>query len=122
LDGHLKASRDTFCEAWNFGPSSDGFHTVAEVVDKVINCWGGGTWTHERAPQVHEARLLRLSIEKSLARLPWAPCWTFDETIERTIEWYRSFYASPDSRGQLDLCRSQIHQYVARAQPTLDLA
>lgn len=122
LGGHLNASSDTFCEAWNFGPSPDGFHTVAKVVDKVIECWGGGSWTNERGPQVHEAKLLRLSIEKASARLPWAPCWNFDKTIERTVEWYRSFYASPDSREQLDLCRSQIRQYVAHAQVTPDLA
>jgi dTDP-D-glucose 4,6-dehydratase len=51
-----------------------------------------------------EAKTLRLAIDKAVARLDWKPNWEFDETVTRTIDWYRSYYRSPsDSMRTLSL-------------------
>jgi CDP-glucose 4,6-dehydratase len=100
-------------EAWNFGPRWDDARPVRDLVDAVIAAWGSGTWDDRRDPAApHEAEVLRLSIEKAQARLGWAPRWRFDETIRRTVEWYRVFHAGAGSAELATLCRRQIAEYL----------
>jgi CDP-glucose 4,6-dehydratase len=47
---------------------------------------------------VHEAHLLRLSIDKAVTLLGWRPRWAVRETVRRTATWYRTFY----ERGEGD--------------------
>jgi CDP-glucose 4,6-dehydratase len=100
-----------FCDAWNFGPSSDE-HTVEELVKSVIAAWGSGSWSTEDRDQPHEARMLRLSIEKARTRLCWRPRWSFDTAVARTVEWYKAADNGADSRSLLQLTESQIRQHA----------
>ncbi len=107
--------RAAWCEPWNFGPELEDARPVREVVEALIRCWGAGAWEDRHDPgAVHEAGLLRLDIEKARARLGWRPRWHFDETLRRTVEWYRVFHhgASPEALARL--CRTQIVDYVER--------
>ena len=80
-------------EAWNFGPSSVEVVTVGELVDLFVSAWGSGSWKDTSTPgQVHEAHLLRLSIDKAVTLLGWRPRWAVRETVRRTATWYRTFY------------------------------
>jgi CDP-glucose 4,6-dehydratase len=97
-----------FCEAWNFGPDSASVWSVRSVVDKVIECWGGGNWKADAASGPGESTLLSLSIEKTRARLGWSPRWTLERTIVETVDWYRAF---TDGRGMREVCESQISAY-----------
>ena len=55
--------RDTFCSAFNFGPSLDSNRTVADVVQSTLE-HTGGDWVDQSDPNaVHEASKLNLSIE-----------------------------------------------------------
>lgn len=81
-----------FSEAWNFGPLPDGNRTVGILADAFIERWGGGNWhCPERDLGPHEAMSLRLSIDKSVSQLGWRPTWCFTETLNRTVDWYRSW-------------------------------
>jgi len=42
------------------------------------------------AHQLHEASILRLSIEKAGWDLGWHPRWTCAEMVDKTARWYRS--------------------------------
>ena len=83
--------------AWNFGPLVTQEATVAELATRLVSAWGSGRWVPEGSAggQGVEAKTLRLAIDKAVARLDWKPNWEFDETVTRTIEWYRSYYRSP---------------------------
>ncbi len=97
-----------FCGAWNFGPNYDSIIPVGEVADKVVPHWGNGSWiklSTENAP--HEAKLLSLDISKANSYLKWFPVWDIDKTIEKTIEWYKT-YKQVDPFG---LCVKQIKEF-----------
>ncbi len=109
-----------WCEAWNFGPPPGRLHTVAELADAVVQAWGAGRWTSETqdgAP--HEAGLLQLSIAKARARLGWHPRWDFATTIQRTVAWYRDFYAAGDRPECVpELCLRDIADYRSPVKPS----
>jgi CDP-glucose 4,6-dehydratase len=109
-----EARRLQFCEAWNFGPEVGNTRTVGELVETFVARWGAASsWRDASDPDApHEASLLRLSIDKAYARLGWSPRWGFDETVARTVEWYKAFYAGGDVRA---LCRRQIADYSGGA-------
>jgi CDP-glucose 4,6-dehydratase len=101
------------CEAWNFGPRTEDTQPVRAVVEAMIRAWGRGSWEDRHVPGApHEAGVLRLSIEKAQARLGWAPRWRFDETIRRTVEWYRAFHGGAGKEALAALCLRQIHEYL----------
>ena len=43
----------------------------------------------------HEATLLKLNCEKSLALLNWQSVLDYEDTIRFTSEWYKNYYKSP---------------------------
>jgi CDP-glucose 4,6-dehydratase len=103
-------------DAWNFGPAGESSRTVGDLVDALIAAWGEGRWEQEGTEGGgHEAGLLRLAIDKARAGLGWAPRWDFAETVDRTVSWYRSYYAGEPGGG--DRCRDQIAAYVKRTEP-----
>ncbi len=57
---------------------------------------------------MHEATMLRLSIEKAEKLLDWHPRWDLETTVSRTVDWYREFYSGGDMEA---LCARQIDDY-----------
>ena len=88
-------------DAWNFGPSSLEAVTVGELVDLFVAAWASGSWKDASlGEQPHEARLLRLSIDKAVSQLGWRPRWPVHEAVRRTAVWYRRYYEqSPAKRN-----------------------
>ena len=97
--------------AWNFGPTIPNARSVGAVVDGIVRQWGAGTW--EQPPSDgggHEATLLRLAIDRAQLQLGWSPRWDFDETMRRTVDWYREYYNGADIMA---FTRQQIAAYSA---------
>lgn len=95
--------------AWNFGPSELD-KTVQYVVEKSIKCWGSGNFNQpEKIKKVHEASILKLDISKSLAELEWSPKWSVNQSIEKTIEWYKNKHNKIAS--DYELCIKDIEAY-----------
>jgi CDP-glucose 4,6-dehydratase len=110
---------DDLESAWNFGPSINEEATVAKLADAVIAVWGSGSWTSPaNAPHNVEAKTLRIAIDKAVSTLGWRPRWDFDETIRRTMSWYRTFYQSPD-KSTLARSLEDIEAYEAQPASTL---
>lgn len=104
---------DRFCEGFNFGPQTEATRPVRDVVKALIAAWGGGDWDDRSDPDaVHEAKLLRLSIEKAWARLGWSPRWDFGRTIAETARWYRAWHEGASGAALDALCSEQIKQYL----------
>jgi CDP-glucose 4,6-dehydratase len=79
-----------WCEGWNFGPVPGTELPVGKLADAFVKAWGKGKWVGRSASgQLHEANILRLSIEKAGWELSWSPRWTCDEMVNRTATWYR---------------------------------
>ena len=108
---------EAFASGWNFGPDTSRMFTVANLVDTLISAWGSGSWVTNSSPNGHhEARMLRLSVDKASLQLGWRPVWSFEETVTRTVNWYSSYLTAPeDQTATCNLCMADISAYEAAA-------
>lgn len=118
LSGYLTVAQQayyspaSFSGPWNFGPEGDAVRTVEGLTKAFIQHWGKGTYqkASETSGQ-HEANLLHLSIDKARTYLQWKPFWAFDETVKKTVEWYRDVHAG-NSAAQITI--KQIHEFMEK--------
>ena len=101
--------------AFNFGPDARVNQTVAELLDAMASCWPGVAWeiTSGFEQAGHEANLLKLSCDKALQFLKWRAVLQFAETVELTVDWYRSWH-----EGRVDMAaftERQIDRYCELA-------
>lgn len=99
------------CTAFNFGPNLSSNRPVGELVEEVLKNWPG-SWTDQSDPNApHEASLLNLATDKAYHMLGWSPLWDFQETIAKTVDWYRAVDQTPDEAKNLTV--EQIQAYKA---------
>ncbi len=112
----LTAARpQDFCDGWNFGPAAASAQPVSALANALVKAWGQGSWVDQSDPKAHhEASLLRLSIDKAHAKLGWLPRWDFDETIARTVAWYRAQQEGASAAQLKALTLEQIAAYEGR--------
>jgi CDP-glucose 4,6-dehydratase len=100
----------TDAHAFNFGPHSADALPVREIADAVSHRWGkGATWQHDRNFQPYEARLLEVDSALARSHLGWAPRWRLAQALDRTVEWYQSYYAGGDMQA---VTLKQIDEYL----------
>lgn len=80
--------------AFNFGSYSR--ETVGDIVRRIIKQWGEGRYETDTSPQPREEHSLMLNTEKAKMLLGWRPVYNINETVMRTVEWYKRFYAGED--------------------------
>ena len=96
--------------SWNFGPDIKSIKTVKELSDKVISIFGKGELDLQYNKDAnHEASILHLNCDKSNAKLSWYPTWNFDETIERTVNWYIGHLKGDDPE---ELTMNDINEFL----------
>jgi CDP-glucose 4,6-dehydratase len=109
---NMHENTNEFSDAWNFGPYHSNVIDVQTLTEKVVKAWGNGTWQiisqKEKVP--HEANYLMLDISKSKTRLGWGPVFTMDETIQKTIEWYKKYYSK--STDMYKFSFAQINNFL----------
>lgn len=100
-------------EGFNFGPTHESFRTVAELVEGLRPHFSQAQVelldAASRAGQPHEARTLKLSIDRASERLGWRPTLTFARTLEWTADWYRAALDNPTQLAAMT--RTQIHAF-----------
>lgn len=98
--------------AWNFGPLAHERATVRQVVDLARDAWGSGGVAY--APQAegpHEAGWLALDTSKAQAQLALQPRWDLEQSVLRTLRWYRAQHEGADAR---ELCVRDLEAWEAR--------
>lgn len=111
LGRRLLEGEAAFAEAWNFGPEDCGSASVEEIVTEAQRHWPDVTSeVNVDAQAVHEAHMLRLDCSKARECLNWQGIWDYSTAVERTINWYKSFYLS----GRID-SRDDLNAYTADA-------
>lgn len=111
LGAQLLQGHRHFATAWNFGPVATDSRTVADVLDMMRQFWPQLHWQVEKsAAEFHEAKVLRLNIDKAQQLLQWQPVWDVTKAATVTAQWYHAFY----QRQQL-ITLTQLQQYVADA-------
>lgn len=105
-----------FAEAWNFGPSNEQAISVRQLADALVNAWGAAGWvTSESQMPLHEAKVLRLGIEKARAELDWRPVWDLATAIDRTMGWYRQILDGSHPDSVLAACLGDIEAFEVSA-------
>ncbi len=89
LEGEKQAA-----SAWNFGPDRTGNQSVECVLGGLQASWPLLNWHMPQSSTVHEANLLHLDSTKAAKLLNWSPVWEFQESLQRTSEWYRAWVES----------------------------
>ncbi len=101
-----------FSDAYNFGPHPADNLTVLQIVEEAIAIWGSGTY---HLPQIidapHEAGLLQLDISKATNKLNWAPKYSANSAIGKTIQWYKRL--QDDSNTAIELMCEDIKSFCA---------
>lgn len=107
LGEKLLKGEKKFADAWNFGPNYNEVKTVKELVEIAKNIWNVFDYKFEDRKQFHEAGLLKLDSTKANEQLEWKGSWNSFESIYKTIEWYKDFYANKSV-----ITKKQLKEYV----------
>jgi CDP-glucose 4,6-dehydratase len=111
LAENLYANPVQYSEAWNFGPHIQDNKTVSQIVDILIGLSGKGAWRQESGNLLHEARFLKLDIQKAVENLNWHPALTIHEALEITYKWYDAWSNNQD---MLALTIQQIDDFFRK--------
>ncbi|NDD28756.1 MAG: CDP-glucose 4,6-dehydratase [Proteobacteria bacterium] len=96
---------------WNFGPIVGSELSVRHLVETAIAAYGQGAWTHlSEEGARHEARQLRLSIDKAVWDLGWRPRWGCTQAVERLVRWHHAFQHGGDG-AMREPCLRDIEAY-----------
>ncbi len=92
LGWRLLEGYNEYAQGWNFGPEMDNNVSVETVISKSTQLWNKIKHkTHKDNQDYHEANLLMLDCSKAIKVLKWLPIWDLNQSIEKTIKWYRNF-------------------------------
>lgn len=104
-------------EAFNFGPTFDAFKPVVQVVEGLRTYFSGAEVVlmppDKSAQEPHEAKLLKLAIDKASSVLSWEPSLTFDEALQWTGAWYGAHLSG--SSDLAALTAEQIRRFSQKA-------
>jgi CDP-glucose 4,6-dehydratase len=83
-------------QAYNFGPEKEDVREVQELVNIALQTFGQpvSMTPLPTTPQVHEAHLLMLDIQRAKEKLGWQPLLNSNQAIEWTMNWYKAFLKS----------------------------
>lgn len=114
LAGYLTLGEKLFFEPnlagpYNFGPNSHEASTVRDVVEKARQAYGIGKIRFGDGNEgPYEASYLALETAKARQDLGVQSKWNLDETVKRTMEWYRAEHSGADVRK---LCLDELTDY-----------
>jgi CDP-glucose 4,6-dehydratase len=100
--------------AFNFGPGHGSEYSVLEVVQEIVRHWPGKWHQAVEKDAPHETLHLRLATDKAYRLLRWSPLYNFQQTIEKTVEWYReaASLAAGESNRLVEITQRQLREYL----------
>lgn len=106
-----------FAGAWNFGPKEQRGIPAQQLVEKLVELWGAGSWEHTDPGYAKvETGQLRLSWEKAATHLQWQPVYSWDQALAEITAWFKAFKRGKSEQVDLrQVARDHIAAYVVRA-------
>ncbi|RAW09979.1 CDP-glucose 4,6-dehydratase [Paenibacillus taichungensis] len=78
--------------SYNFGPDNNESINTSLLVGKFCEAWGSGLkWVSNALEGPHETGTLKLDCSKAHTVLGWKPLFNIDQSMHKTVEWYKSF-------------------------------
>lgn len=96
LTKNLYEKGETFAKPYNFGPDSDAEQNVETLTKAFIHKLGAGSYKINADKNLHEAGILKLDNSRAKKELGWQPKLGFEENLEWTAEWYKSYLNGGD--------------------------
>jgi CDP-glucose 4,6-dehydratase len=97
---------------WNFGPSSESFVMVEEVINKFLIAYGSNCkMVIDKNYQAHESMVLKIDSTKARSRLGWNDKLDLNSSISMTAQWYKDFYLN---KNPLDLTLKQVEIFLSQ--------
>jgi CDP-glucose 4,6-dehydratase len=96
-------------DIWNFGPQSNSFKKVSDVLIEIEKNYPDLAITTLNQPTLHEDKTLLLDSSKSESELQWKNLFSFEESISQTMNWYEVYYKNKDI---LDLSLLHLENYL----------
>lgn len=117
LSGYLKVAQSlkeniSFSgESYNFGPSSEQNKSVRQLVDGLSSFFPSAKYKikEEFSTNHSESKLLKLNCDKSQHDIGWLPTLNFDQTLNLTAKWYKTYSIYPNQTKEISL--KQIKYY-----------
>jgi CDP-glucose 4,6-dehydratase len=110
LGQKLLESSKHHSESFNFGPKANVNKTVEQLLKEMATHWSQVNWEIKKNELTqNEHGLLKLCCDKALTKLNWEPTLNFEETVDFTVNWYKTFYDKSKDIAQFTL--DQIEQY-----------
>ena len=103
-------SRSLYNSSFNFGPTLDSNRSVRDLMNSALESWPGNWIDLSNSSTPHEAQRLHLQIDKAHHLLGWKPRWSFHETVDRTMAWYKSVH---DGSRPIQCCLSDLNDFTA---------
>jgi len=95
---------------YNVGPDDNDCIKTKDLVDLFCEVWGGSqSWKSTCTEGPHEAGFLKLDCSKLKTIFGWKPRWDIRESINRTVDWTRTFLQKGDICAIMD---KQIFDYT----------
>ncbi|MGG2197708.1 CDP-glucose 4,6-dehydratase [Paenibacillus validus] len=95
--------------AWNFGPRDSDVISVENVVRKLSEKWGSGSFEIQNDIELHEATNLKLDCSKASIILDWTPVWEIDKALDKVVNWTTAWIEGKDMHTYT---LSQINEYL----------
>lgn len=91
LAEQMAARRELAGQVFNF--SNERRMTVTALVSRILSLMGSDLEPDVRNEASNEIRHQYLDASKARHALGWAPAFTFEDGLQRTIDWYRRYFA-----------------------------
>ena len=105
----LYKNQKEYAEGWNFGPNEEDVRSVDWILDKMISKWPNSSWVLDSNHNPYEADFLKLDISKAKYKLGWKPTWELDHTLDKIVNWHRSWLNKEDMQT---ICLTEIEEYT----------
>ena len=105
-------------ECFNFGPMTGEDKTVKRLLTDLSKYWdfskNNEAISINENKNFHEATLLKLNCEKSLALLNWHSSLDYKDTIKFICEWYSSYYKKNADMNEITTNQILNYQSIAK--------
>ena len=97
--------------SWNFGPNIANCKNVKHITKLVMDRLKSDNLNIiiNKGESFHEAKLLSLNIFKAKKELNWKPRLNLKQTINFTIDWYKSYF---DKKDMVSFTKNQIKLFL----------
>lgn len=108
LGQKLCENKTEFSRGWNLGPDDDA--KVEMIADLMCRFWGdGAAWEKGPRDGIYEAKLLSVDPTQANRDLGWRVAWDLETGLQKTVEWYKSYYNKED---MVAVTAAQIQEYL----------